>query len=230
MAKGQDGRKAIERAMADYKAGDYESALVTLAGATVDEDDYLDMAYLLGLCYLRMKKYDEALLYLEQIVTTGAEDARVTQCRYALAYIYSITDRNKLAEYELKKLLSDYGESARTLSGLGYSLWAQGRKEEAMDAYKKAVRLDPENRNALNGCGYVMACLNNELPRALRYCEKAQAADPGNAAYNDSLGWVYFKLNRLDKAALFIGKANRLASEHPEIKIHIDSIRKKAKK
>lgn len=230
MAKKQEGRAALESALADYRAGDYESALVTLAGATVDEDDYLEMAYLLGLCYVRLQKYDEALLYLEQLVTSGIEDARVTQCRYTLAYIYSVTDRNKLAEYELKKLLSDYGESARTLAGLGYSLWAQGRKEEAMEAYKKAVRLDPENRNALNGCGYVMACLNSELPRALRYCEKAVAADPANAAYNDSLGWVYFKLNRLDMAARFVGKAARLAGTHPEIKTHVDSIRKKAKK
>ncbi|MBU0934660.1 MAG: tetratricopeptide repeat protein [Spirochaetes bacterium] len=230
MTKAQQGRKAIEDAMADYRAGDYDSALLTLAAAVVDEDDYLDLAYLLGLCYIRMNKYDEALLYLEQLVTSGINDARIEQCRFALAYIYSITDRNKLAEYELKKIISDYGESARSLSGLGYSLWAQGRKEEALECYRKAVQLDPENKTALNGCGYIMACLNTELPRALRYCETAMAADPNNIAYQDSVGWVYFKLNRIEQAARFIGKAVRALPENSEIRQHVDAIRRKAKK
>ena len=229
MNRNSPGQKAIDKAVAEYKAGDYEAALVTLAGATVDEDDYLDLAYLLGLCYTRMQKYDEALLYLEQLVTSGVEDARIAQCRFSLAYIYSVTGRSKLAELELKKLLEEFGESARTFSVLGYAFWAQGRKQEALEAYKKALTLEPNNKSALNGCGYVMACLDTELPKALRYCEKAMAADPENPAYADSLGWVHYKMGKIESAARFVGKAARKFKGHPEIASHVDAIRKKAR-
>jgi tetratricopeptide (TPR) repeat protein len=103
--KGKSASSIIARAMAEYKAKDYEAALVTLSAAPVDENDYLDLAYLLGLCHVRLERFDEALLYLEQVVTSGGEDERTRQCRLTLAYVYSITGRTKLAEYELRKLL-----------------------------------------------------------------------------------------------------------------------------
>jgi len=56
------------------------------------------------------------------------------------------------------------------------------------------------------------------------------ASDPSNGAYHDSLGWVYFKLNRIDHAARHVGKAARQFSDNPEIIQHIESIRKKAGK
>ncbi len=58
MKQKENGKKTVEKAFAEYRAGDYESAMLLLAGATVDEDDYLDLAYLLGLCYMRLGRYE----------------------------------------------------------------------------------------------------------------------------------------------------------------------------
>ncbi len=72
-------------------------------------------------------EWDDALLYLEQVVTGGLDSARERQCRLALAYVYTVTGRHKLAEYELERLRESGDESAQVCAFLGYSAWAQGK-------------------------------------------------------------------------------------------------------
>lgn len=213
--------------MAEYRAKDYEAALVTLAESPADEDEYLELAYLLGLCHVRLSHFDEALLYLEQVVTSGEEDERTRQCRLTLAYVYSVTGRNKLAEYELRKLLSmEGGSSVQVNSALAYVHWLQGKKDEALNWYVKALDLDPENLNALNGYGYVLACTGKDLKKALTCCRKALDGDPGNPAYSDSLGWAYFQMGMIAEAAPYLQAASELLADHPDVKRHLDSYRK----
>ncbi|MFH2113491.1 MAG: tetratricopeptide repeat protein [Spirochaetota bacterium] len=227
MKKVKSASSIIARAMTEYKAKDYETALITLSEAPVDEDDYLDLAYLLGLCHVRLERYDEALLYLEQVVTSGGEDERTRQCRLTLAYIYSLTGRSKLAEYELRKLLaSDGGSTVQVYSALAYVQWLQGKREEALSWYVKALEHDPENLNALNGYGYLLACAGKDLKKALTCCRKALDGDPGNPAYSDSLGWAYFQLGMLGEAAPYLHAASELRADHPDVIKHLKAFRK----
>jgi len=217
----------IARAMAEYKAKDYETALVTLSAAPVDENDYLELAYLLGLCHVRLERFDEALLYLEQVVTSGSEDERTRQCRLTLAYVYSVTGRTKLAEYELRKLLdSTGGPSVQICSALAYVQWVQGKRDEALSWYVKALEYDPENLNALNGYGYLLACTGKDLKKALTCCRKALDGDPGNPAYSDSLGWAYFQLGMLGEAGPYLQSAAELLADHPDVIKHLKAFRK----
>jgi predicted Zn-dependent protease len=52
----------------------------------------------------------------------------------------------------------------------------------------------------MNYLGYMLADRNLKLNESLELITKAVAADPGNGAYLDSLGWIYYKLNRLPEA------------------------------
>lgn len=213
--------------MTEYKARDYEAALVTLSAAPVDESDYLDLAYLLGLCHVRLQRHDEALLYLEQVVTSGGENERTKQCRLTLAYVYSVTGRTKLAEYELQKLLeSTEAPTVQVCSALAYVQWLQGKRDEALSWYVKALEYEPENLNALNGYGYLLACTGKDLKKALTCCRKALDGDPGNPAYSDSLGWAYFQLGMLGEAAPYLQAAAELRSDHPDVIKHLKAFRK----
>ena len=220
------GSRAIARAGSEYRAGDYESAITTLAAATVDEDDYLELAYLLGLCYARLLRFDEALLYLEQVVTQGEGDARSLQCRLTLAYVYAVTGRLKLAEYELTKLMESSLESPQVYSALGHATWKQGRLDEGINWYSKALNLDPENPTALNGYGYLLACAGKELDKAVACCRKALNSDPGNPVYADSLGWVYFKLGRFPEAGSYLNAAAKILGDSEELQEHIVAFEK----
>jgi Flp pilus assembly protein TadD len=204
--------------------GDWPGALAALRGAETDEGNQFEVAYLFGICYARLSDWDNALLYLEQVVTGGLDPIRDAQCRMALAYVYSVTGRHRLAEYELERLRERGVESPQVFAFLGYSAWAQGRADEGLRYYRLALDLDPENANALNGMGYLLACEGKDGARALTYCRKAVDKKPDNPAYIDSLAWAYHKLGYGDEARVRIERALSLAPAIAEIREHAREI------
>lgn len=223
---GSKGAQAIARATGEYRAGDYESALATLAQATVDEEDYLDLAYLLGLCHARLGRWDDALLYLEQVVTQGEDGPRTSQCRMMLAIVYSSTGRSKLAEYELQKLVEASRETTQVCAALGHANWKLGRIDEGLRWYRKALELDANNTTALNGYGYLLACAGKDLGTAFKYCKMALDSDPKNPAYADSMGVVCLKLGRMDEAAAYLKAASLLLGDNEELREHVSMYEK----
>ncbi len=208
-----------------YREGRYEDALVSFLGVPAGESGgNLELAYYIGLAYARLERYDDALVYLEQVVTADTDLARVYQCRLVLSVIYTLTGRTRLAEFELRKLVDSGYESAQIYSSLAYIAFEHGRIEEAADLYERALGLDGDNSTALNGLGYVLASAGKELTRALTVCKKAVDSVPDNPAYLDSLGWVYHKLGLSAEARTFVRRARERAPESKTIREHLDVI------
>jgi len=207
-----------------YAERDWEGTLAALRGVSSTEANHLDIAYYLGLCHARVKRWDDALLYLEQVVTGSDDLMRVFQCRLALAYAYSETGRHRLAEYELKRLLDAGLVSVQVLSFMGYAAWAQGRIDDAIRWYGKALELDPESPTALNGMGYLLVCEGRDTARALVYCRKAVEKKPNNPAYLDSLAWAYFRLGYGAEAQECVERALAGNPEALEIQEHARAI------
>jgi len=195
--------------------------LLQVDSSNFDDEDDRDLAYYLGLSYTKLNRYDDALLYLEQVVTGGADALRSYQCRMTLAYIYAITGRSKLAEFELKHLMDKGYESVQIYSTLAYSAWMQKRFEPTVDFYKKALGLDAENTTALNGLGYVLADTERDPRKALVLCKRAVERKPQNPAYLDSLGWCYYKNGEILEARTWLRRALDLAPRHGEIRAHM---------
>jgi tetratricopeptide (TPR) repeat protein len=59
---------------------------------------------------------------------------------------------------------------------------------------------DPKNADALNSLAYMLAERGQKLDEAVTLVERALAIEAGNGAYLDTLGWAYYKQNRLDRA------------------------------
>lgn len=145
-----------------------------------------ELAYYLGLSYMKLQRFDDALIYLEQVVTDSQEPLRIYQCRLTLAYVYLMTNRVKLAEFELERLSKSGFESVQLYTTLGYTAWTQQRYEEAVEYYEKALDLDNNNTTAMNGLGYILADTDMDPARGLRFCRRAVEKAPQNAAYLDS--------------------------------------------
>jgi tetratricopeptide (TPR) repeat protein len=184
-------------------------------------EESLNLAYFLGLCYAKLQRYDEALLYLEQVVTTGTDPLRVYQCRLTLAFIYSITGRTKLAEFELKQLEDAGYESTHVLNTTAYTAWYEGDFDKALDYYQRTLDFDPGNTTALNGLGYILVDTGRDAVRGLYYCKQAVEKKPQSPAYLDSLGWAYFKNNFHEEAKNWLRKAYELAPDEEEIRKHM---------
>lgn len=215
---------ALTEAFRRVASRDWAGALSLLRDLEPGGVSRYEIAYLFGICHARLGQWDEALLYLEQVVTGGLDPAREGQCRMALAYVYILTGRCRLAEYELEKLRGSGFETVQVYAFLGYAAWAQGRPDEALAWYAKALEIDAENSNALNGMGYILACEGKEGARALTFCRKAVDQVPDNAAYRDSLAWAYYKLGLLAEARDNILRALSISPSVEEIQEHYRAI------
>jgi len=186
----------------------------------IDVSEQAELAYYLGLCYTKLERYDEAVLYLEQVVTTGNDPLRSYQCRMTLALIYIRTNRARMAEFELKRLKNAGFESALMYNALAYAAYNQKRYRQAIDYYEKTLEIDNNNATAMNSMGYILADRGFDTVRGLTFCRRAVDIKPRNAAYMDSLGWAYYKCGEMTEARSWLQKAVESAPKEKEILEH----------
>ncbi len=206
-----------------YRMKKWDNALkefLSKADEKLDDDEKPELNYYLGLCYTKLKQYDEALNFLEQVVTAGHDILRVYQCRMMLAYIYIITKRIKMAEFELQRLQSSGLESPLLYNALAYTAWAEKRNKKAVELYEKTLEIDTNNATAMNGLGYILADSGQDVMKGLRLCRRAVDIRPQSAAYLDSLGWAYYKSGEVVEARTWLRRALELAPDENEIKRH----------
>jgi tetratricopeptide (TPR) repeat protein len=186
----------------------------------IDATEQAELAYYMGLCYTKLERYDEAVLYLEQVVTTGNDPLRSYQCRMTLALIYIRTNRARMAEFELKRLKNSGFESAPMYNAMAYAAYTQKRYRQAIEYYEKTLELDNNNATAMNSMGFILADRGFDAIKGLTLCRKAIDIRPKNAAYMDSLGWAYYKCGEMTEARNWLKKAIDSAPKENEILEH----------
>lgn len=208
-----------------YRESRYQDALDEfLKISSKDVEFNFELAYYIGLCYANLLQYDDALVYLEQIITAGTDIARVYQCRLILAFIYTKTGRERLAEFELSKLLDAGYDSPQVHTAMAYLAYEQKDAEKSVSLYEKALELDPDNTTALNGLGYILGDMEKDLTRALVLCKKALDVQPENPAYLDSLAWIYYKMGLNADARIYIQQAHAKLPDNEIIQQHLERI------
>ena len=71
----------------------------------------------------------------------------------------------------------------------------------------KVLATEPENVHALNALGYTLADRTERLEEAYGYIKQAAVLVPDDPAILDSLGWVSYRLGRLQDAIKWMGMA-----------------------
>ena len=109
---------------------------------------------------------------------------------------------------------------------LAYCREQLGDLAGAQEAARDALRLNPDNPTALNFLGYLLADHNRDLGEAAELINRALQQDPGNGAYIDSLGWVYYRLGRLAEARRELERAVDLTDGDPVVREHLGDVYK----
>ena len=99
-------------------------------------------------------------------------------------------------------------------------LLRMGRVDDALDAYSVAVKRWPKSALSLNAYGYTLADRTDRFAEAEKLIQKAIKLDPDNPAIIDSLGWVLYKLGRLDEALTELQRAYDGFDDH-EVAAHL---------
>jgi tetratricopeptide (TPR) repeat protein len=107
---------------------------------------------------------------------------------------------------------------------LGSMYERQKEYDKAEKTFKKVIELNPKHAAALNYLGYMLADRGVRLEESLSLIQKAVDLDPNNGAYLDSLGWAYFKLNRVNEAETYLKKALDRVRKDPTIHEHLGDV------
>ncbi len=87
----------------------------------------------------------------------------------------------------------------------------------------KVLSAEPENANALNALGYTLADRTGRLKEALDYIHRAAQLIPDDPAILDSLGWVSYRLGKMEDALKWLGQAFEKLAD-PEIAAHYGEV------
>jgi tetratricopeptide (TPR) repeat protein len=90
--------------------------------------------------------------------------------------------------------------------------------------FRKVLEINPDSDAALNYLGFMLADRNVRLEEARDMIAKAVAREPNSGAYLDSLGWVYFRLNKLPEAEDKLREALRYMSRDPTVHDHLAEV------
>jgi tetratricopeptide (TPR) repeat protein len=107
---------------------------------------------------------------------------------------------------------------------LGAIYERQKKYEEAEQQFRKVLSQNPNNAAALNYFGYMLADRGLRLEEATALIQRAVTQEPVNGAYLDSLGWVYYKQNKLAEAEEYLSKAAGRQSHDPTILSHLGDV------
>lgn len=130
----------------------------------------------------------------------GEQPGGEPRAHMALASFYSEHERLPEAVLVLEAALQRFPEETSILFLLGAVLEQSGRFADAERALRRVIDRDPEHAQALNYLGYMLADRGERLDESVALIARAIEKDPHNGSYLDSLGWAYFKLDRLDLA------------------------------
>jgi tetratricopeptide (TPR) repeat protein len=90
---------------------------------------------------------------------------------------------------------------------LGDTYHAMNNTEESDKAYEKSLAIDDSNAYVLNNYSYYLSLRNTNLDKAERMAKKAVTIEPDNPSFQDTYGWVLYKLGRFEEAKTWVFKA-----------------------
>jgi tetratricopeptide (TPR) repeat protein len=128
------------------------------------------------------------------------------------------------AEQSLKEGLELLKNDPELTYELAMIYEATGRRPQGLALMETVLRAHPDHANALNYVGYTLAEEGRDLDRAMVLVTKASKLDPENGYILDSVAWVHFQRNELDKAWEYIGYAVDVVKKDPTIWEHYGDI------
>lgn len=189
--------------------------------------DAPEFAYYLAIALRESKKAKDAVIMFEEALNEAQNaEADFLKPRFYVEYGAAAQEAglyDKAAELFHKAIAMDPANAAEPYNYLGY-MWAEQNShlDEAEDAIKRALQLDPENGAYLDSMAWVQY-RQGKYDQALENLKRAIENLPReDAVVFEHLGDVYLKLNRVSQALESWQKAKTLDPSNKDLAAKID--------
>lgn len=134
----------------------------------------------------------------------------------AQAYYFNGLANHELGDAEeaissLEQALLMAGDDGRLIfsiqSQLALSYYVQEQYNSAQQAFEAALQLNAKAPLVLNNYSYFLAQRGEQLEKAADMARQATQLAPDQAVFQDTYGWVFYKMQDYKKAKEWIGKA-----------------------
>ncbi len=147
---------------------------------------------------------------------------------YSLATVHNEQGRHGLAEKYYLETLALQPEFSSAKHSLAV-LYETMENPDACDSlFLGLLQTNEGNAISKNDYAYIISERSNvddsQLRFALELAETALSSEPQNAAFLDTVGWIYYQLGEYPKAAEYLKKSLSINNENPVILEHMGDI------
>lgn len=204
--------------------GEMEAALEKLEQANHVMPDQPDAWRQRMQVLFQMERYNDVISIADSADKYASDDAFV---QFFAGTSYMLTDNPEEAHEWLES--ASFAPANRNFRSVIHSTLADVRSdldrwEDAKSSYEQALRLDPDNHNAMNNYAYYLSTREENLDYALELAENAISFLPENSAYLDTIGWIYFKRGEYNDAKTYIKRSIDTGDAGAEVYEHLGDV------
>ena len=147
---------------------------------------------------------------------------------FSIQYLLGLSN-NRIKQYEEAEKYYLYAltiqpDSKNVLHSLAILYDEVDQFDKSDKIYLKLIKTDSSDAQAFNNYAYSLVERDTELNKALTLAKKAIELEPDNASYLDTIGWIYFKLNNMEKAQSFIEASVKIIDNNAIVLEHLGDI------
>jgi tetratricopeptide (TPR) repeat protein len=172
-----------------------------------------------GQVLTQMRDFDGAEAAFKRAIGLAPNE---TEAHLQLAQLYHLQRKVEQAVQEYEGILAKNPNLAPVQMLLGTLYDQEKEYDKAKMRYEEALKLDPKFWQAANNLAYLLAERGgaHDLDLALRYIERAHKISPRDPRIADTMGWIYFKLERYEKALGPLKEAAENLATDPSVRYH----------
>ncbi|MCC6866601.1 MAG: tetratricopeptide repeat protein [Ignavibacteria bacterium] len=184
-----------------------QDADVRFANLLSRTDTSSELYIQVGFYYYEINNFKKAV---EIFQTGAAKFSNDFRLQYLTGNSYYRLGDNRSALPYLEKALEINPKDLNTFSNLGLVYDDLKMNSECAKLYEEAFKYYPDNVQLMNNYAYHLSEIGENLMYAKDMSKKTIDAEPENASYLDTFGWILFKLKDYKNAAVYITKAVNL--------------------
>ncbi len=217
----------LHRAIALSSLSQHGKAIELLKKGLDERPDYAALIPAYARALERAGQVKEA----EGLLAKAVNEKPAAEIFEALSGLYERGGRLGDAVSLLTQALRKRPKDEQLLYALGTVYERKGDTPRSLEKMRAVLEVNPENANAMNFIGYVLAETGQNFEEAEKLLLRALELKPENGSFLDSLGWVYFRRGETERAVETLQRANAVSPNEPTINEHLgDAWAKAARK